>query len=144
MAKIVGRNTSPIKAKRVARSAPSAKDKLLKSGLTKDDVKVIEDTFPGKFEAEHAISLFASILMPIKLSGLTTQNIKDGLPYMGKSLTDKNVWRAVNDLNSVIDNYELAVLALKAGLSLEDARKIKESGELTKDSLETMIMIKKL
>lgn len=129
---------------RKLKTAVSPKDKLLKSGLSISDLKIIEEAFPGRFESERAMALFASILMPIKLSGLTNQNIKDCLPFMGKSLTDKNTWRAVNDLNSVIDDYQIAVLALKAGLSLEDARQIKENDELTKDNLETMILIKKL
>lgn len=120
------------------------REKMRKEGFSAEDIKVIEEAFPEKYEAERAMGLFLSILMPIKLSGFTNQKIKACLPFMGKSLTNKNAWRVVGDLYSVIDDYELSMLAFKAGLTMEDAKVIKENGELTKENLETMILIKKL
>lgn len=126
------------------RAVVPPREKMRKEGFDAADIKTIEEAFPEKYEAERAMGLFLSILMPIKLSGFTNQKIKDCLPFMGKSLTNKNVWRSVGDLNSVIDDYGLSMLAYKAGLTMEDAKSIQDNGELTRENLETMILIKKL
>ena len=122
----------------------SVREKMRKEGFDAVDLEHIENNFENRYEAEKAIGSFLSILMPIKLSGFTNKSIKECLPYMGKAVGNKNVWRSVGDLNSVIHDYELSMLAHKAGLTMDDAASIKENGELTRENLETMILIKKL
>lgn len=128
--------------KKVRAAALKPHELLLKAGFTDEDIKVIQDVY-GPSEAPYAMNGMASLIMPLKITGYTMEQIREGLPVLEKSMTNKAAWKKVWDLLPNAPSVRIAFLAYRAGFSAQDIIKVDKT-ELTEDNLRTMIMLIKL
>lgn len=133
----------PIKRPQKVRAATlKPHELLLKAGFTDDDLTVIQSVY-GIQEATYAMGKMASIIMPLKITGYTMEQIREGLPVLKRDMTEKHAWKKVWDLLPNAHSVKIAFLAYEAGLSAQDLQKM-NTVELTEENLQTMIMLRKL
>jgi hypothetical protein len=128
-----------------SRTAPAKKDPLstLKStyAFTDQDIKNLKAVFPHTPFINY--SIVVDTIFRLKLAGYSLSDIKSGFEVLGEKWLDVALWRNLKPLSIRLGSLENALLAYKAGLTLNDIQ-LMSNEELSEENLKIMATLKTL
>lgn len=128
-----------------SRSQPARKDPLstLKNthGFTDNEIKNLKSAFPHTSFVNY--SVVVDTIFRLKLAGYSLAEIKSGFEVLGEKSLDVSFWRTLKPLSVRLGSLENALLAHKAGLTLNDLQLMSDE-DLSEENLRIMVTLKTL